>query len=474
MSGRGNPPAGVRDAVPGLADPTVRPRRVLTAASLATGMCVIDISILNVAIPAIRNGLRASLPTMQLAVDAYVIVMAGLVLAGAATVARFGALRVFRIGVALFGLASVLCGLAPDAAALVAARALQGLGGVLLTPATLVLLTDTYRDADGRARAVSVWATVAGSPVAFGPILGGALVAAVGWRSVFLVNVPAVAAVLWLSARHMPRGGPASGRREPQDVLGQLLAVVFLGGVALALTEGRELGWTRPLPAAAAAAAVLALGGFLLRQRRFAFPAIPGDLFRAPGFRGFVTVGLLLFAGYYGLVFSLSVYLQQVHGYGPVTTGLCFLPSALPITLMPLVAGRVHARLGAPRVLGIGVLLTLVGGVLLALVGGDVPVGTCVGLLFIGLGFGLATVPQITLVMATAPPHRSAIASGLMSAGRSTGTTLGVALLGGLPTAHGGITAPALAAVLLYLLMTATLTLATRRLPPPPSADPAA
>ncbi|MFD0351017.1 MFS transporter [Kitasatospora aburaviensis] len=202
----------------------------------------------------------------------------------------------------------------------------------------------------------------------------------------------------------------------------------------------------------------------MVRQRSCAHPMIPGDLFRAPGFRNFVAAGLLLFAGYYGLVFSISMFLQQVRGYDPVTTGLCFLPSALPITLMPLVAGRIHTRLGAPRVLSIAVLLTLVGGVLLVLVGSDAPIGTGAGLAFIGLGFGLATVPQITLVMATAPEHRSAIASGLMSAGRSSGTTIGVALLGGLQSGNG-IAAPALAAVLIYLLLALAVGLGARRLP---------
>ncbi|MFJ2187342.1 MFS transporter [Kitasatospora sp. NPDC087861] len=452
---------------PDVASTPLRPRRVLTAASLATGMIVIDISIVNVAIPEIRAGLHASLATMQLVVDAYVIIMASLVLAGAALVGRFGAVPMFRLGVAVFGVTSVLCGLAPDGAALVVARALQGLGGVLLTPATLVMLTDTYRDPDDRAKAVSVWAMAAGSPVAFGPILGGALVAAVGWRSIFLVNVPVVLIILWLSARHMPPGERAA-RKEPQDTLGQFLVIVLLGGVALTLTEGRELGWTRPLPVVAAAVAVVAFAAFVVRQRRYAFPMIPGDLFRAPGFRNFVAAGLLLFAGYYGLVFSISVFLQQVRGYDPVTTGLCFLPSALPITFMPLVAGRVHARLGAPRVLGISVLLTLVGGLLLTFIGGDAPVGTGIGLLFIGLGFGLATVPQITLVMATAPAHRSAIASGMLSAGRSTGTMIGVALLGGLQSGNG-IAAPAFAAVVIYLLMALAVGLGARRLPAGPA-----
>ncbi|MEU7154546.1 MFS transporter [Streptomyces sp. NPDC045470] len=442
---------------------TLRPGRVLTLACLAHGMIVIDTSIVHVAIPAIRDSLRASLPTMQFVVTSYVVVIAGLMLAGAAAVKRYGAVPMFRLGVVLFGATSALCGLAPNGAVLVAMRAAQGLGAVLVMPATLVMLTDTYRDPGQRAKAVSIWSMVAGSPVAFGPTLGGALVETVGWRSIFLINVPVALTVLWLSARHMPRHEQPA-HREPQDIPGQLLSVVFLGGLALALAEGQDLGWTRPLPVAAAVTALIAFAVFVARQRSYAYPMIPGDLFRAPGFRSYVAVGLLLFVGYNGLMFTLSVFLQQVRGYDPVTVGLCFLASALPITFMPLLAGRFGTKLGPRTVLGAGIALSLLGGVLLAVIGSHAPLGTCVGLVFIGLGFGLMTVPQITLTMAAAPAHHSAIASGLMSAGRSTGSLIGVALLAGLPAATG-ITAPAIALVAVYVLMALAAVLGGRALP---------
>ena len=174
-------------------------------------------------------------------------------------------------------------------------------------------------------------------------------------------------------------------------------------------------------------AAAVGLVAFVIRQRTFAFPMLPADLLRAPGFRSFVMAGLLLFAGYYGLVFVISVYLQQVRGYGPVLTGISFLPSALPITFMPLVAGRINARLGSLRLLLLASALNAVGALLLVLVGSSGPVGMSAGLFVLGAGFGLATVPQITLVMASAPSHRAAIASGMLTVGRQSGTTVGVA-----------------------------------------------
>ncbi|HJQ03573.1 MAG TPA: MFS transporter [Jatrophihabitans sp.] len=440
----------------------VRPARVLTVACLGYGMIVIDITIVNVAIPAIRASLHADLATMQLVIDAYVIVLASLVLAGAAAVGRYGAVRMFQLGTAIFGLASLLCGAAPSGPVLIAMRVFQGLGAILLMPATLVMLTQAYPSPNARARAVAVWAAVAGSPVAFGPTVGGALVSAIGWRSIFLINVPIVAGALWLSARFMPVAEAAD--RQPQDFIGQILAAALLGGVALALIEGQQRGWGQPIPVAAAVVAVIALVAFVFRQRTFGYPMLPADLLRAPGFRGFVMVGLLLFAGYYGLVFVISIYLQQVRGYGPLATGVSFLASALPITFMPLVAGRLNGRLGSVRLLLLAVLITVVGAVTLIFVGSSGPVGMSAGLCGIGLGFGLATVPQITLVMASAPAHRSALASGMLTVGRQSGTTVGVALLGGLRSGST-ISVPAFGALVIYLLMVLAAISAGRRLP---------
>lgn len=428
----------------------VRPGRVLACACLGYGLIVVDITIVNLAIPAMQHSLHAGFAAMQLVVNAYVIVLASLVMAGAGAADRWGAVRMFRLGVILFGTASLLCAAAPGVELLIAARVLQGLGAIMLMPATLVMLTRAYTDPDDRAKAIAVWAMAAGSPVVFGPLLGGALVDLVGWRAIFLVNVPVVIGTLLLARRQMP----AEGRRtaSPQDLPGQVLAAALLGGVAVALTYGHELGWQRALPLCAAGAAVVAAVGFVWRQRTATHPLLPAALLRAPGFVAYAAVGLLLFAGYYGLVFTISVFLQQVRHYGPFVSGLCFLPSAVPITLMPLVAGRVNARLGARVVLRLAIVATAAGAVLLVVVGQVVPFGLAAGLFTIGVGFGLATVPQITLLMAAAPVELAGTASGILTAARQTGTTLGITVFAGLQTGDT-IRLPALGALAGYGLM---------------------
>jgi DHA2 family methylenomycin A resistance protein-like MFS transporter len=185
---------------------------------------------------------------------------------------------------------------------------------------------------------------------------------------------------------------------------------------------------------------------------------LPPALLRAPGFVAYAVVGLLLFAGYYGLVFAISVFLQQVRDYGPFVSGLCFLPSAVPITVMPLVAGRMNARLGAPVVLRMAIAATAAGALLLILVGQQVPFGLAAGLFAIGVGFGLATVPQVTLLMATAPAEWASTASGILTVGRQTGTILGITVFGGLRTGDS-IRLPALGALIGYLLMAVAATL---------------
>jgi MFS transporter, DHA2 family, methylenomycin A resistance protein len=428
----------------------VRPGRVLACACLGYGVIVIDITIVNLAIPAMQQSLHAGLAAMQLVVNAYVIVLAALVLAGAAAGDRWGSVTMFRTGVTVFGLASVLCGAAPDVELLIGARVLQGLGAILLVPATLVMLTRAYPEAERRAKAIAVWAMVAGSPVVFGPLLGGALVDLVGWRSIFLINIPLVITTLLLARRQMP--AERRGTATPQDYPGQVLAAGLLGGVAVALTYGHELGWQRALPLSAAAVAVAATVGFVWRQRSAAHPLLPPALLRAPGFVAYAVVGLLLFAGYYGLVFAISVFLQQVRDYGPFVSGLCFLPSAVPITVMPLVAGRVNARLGAPVVLRMAIAATATGALLLILLGQQVPFGLAAGLFAIGVGFGLATVPQVTLLMASAPAELASTASGILTVGRQTGTILGITVFGGLRTGDS-IRLPAFGALVGYGLM---------------------
>ena len=267
---------------------------------------------------------------------------------------------------------------------------------------------------------------------------------------IFLVNIPMVISTLLLARRQMP--AERRGTASPQDIPGQVLAAAMLGGMAVALTYGHELGWQRALPLGAAAVAVAATAGFVWRQRAATHPLLPAALLRAPGFVAYAAVGLLLFAGYYGLVFTISVFLQQVRDYGPFVSGLCFLPSAVPITVMPLVAGRVNARLGARAVLRLAIAATAIGALLLVLAGQLVPLGLAAGLFAIGVGFGLATVPQVTLLMAAAPAEWASTASGILTATRQTGTILGITVFAGLGTGDS-IRLPAIGALVGYGLM---------------------
>ncbi|MCX4097509.1 MFS transporter [Nocardia sp. alder85J] len=441
----------------------VRPGLTLVVVCIGFAMVIVDTTIVNVALPAIRADLHSGLAMLQWVVDGYVLVLAGLLLSGGVLVDRLGSVRMFRFGVAGFTVASVLCAIAPDGAALVAARLLQGVAAALLMPAAMALLSQAYPDPVAKAKAVALFTTVAGSPQAFGPVLGGVLVSAVGWRSIFVLNVPIGIVTLVLAARGgLPVQAPDRSKRA--DLPGQALAIVLLICATGALIEGGAQGWSAPLPIAAALVAVVAAVAFVLRERRAAAPMLPARLVAAPGLSAFVTIGLLLFTGYYGLVFALSLYMQQVQHLGALRTGVQFLPSALPIFLLPVLAGPLVVRWGARRVAGAGLLLGAVGAVaLFAVHDGSGPVTLSVALFLLGSGVGLTVGPQIALVVGAAPADQSGIASGLLNAGRQTGSVLGVAILGGLAGGVDRVAGLHTAAVVAALLLAAAAALTVPR-----------
>ena len=423
------------------AEEQVRPGLTLAVICIGYAMVVVDTTIVNVALPAIGRDLHTGLDALQWVVDGYVLVLACLLLSGGTLVDRWGTLRVFRSGVVLFTVASALCGIAPDIAFLVAARLLQGLAAAMLMPASMALLAQTFPDSRRRARAVALFTTAAGSPQAFGPVLGGLLVSTIGWRSIFFINLPIGAVTLLMAARGgIPRKGP--DRTRALDLPGQAAVVVTMAAFTAALIQGHAQGWTAPLPLTADVVAVVGAFLFVLRQRRAAAPMLPASLIRAPRLFSHVNTGLLLFAAYYGLVFALSIYLQQVRYLSALETGLQFLPSALPIFLLPVLTGRLTTRWGARPVVAVGLCLAAAGALCLLTVsaGGSV-VALSLSLALLGCGVGLTVGPQITLVIGGVPSDQAGIASGLLNAGRQTGYVLGVAVLGSIADSPVGLSA---------------------------------
>jgi DHA2 family methylenomycin A resistance protein-like MFS transporter len=409
-------------------------------------LVILDTVAVNVALPAIGRELHGGLAGLQWVVDAYTLSFAGLLLAGGALAERLGGRQIFVAGIATFALSSAACGLAPSLPLLIAARLIQGIGAALLVPSSLVLLQAAFPTRAGRARAFGAWGSIAGIGAACGPIIGGVLVTTWSWRGVFFINLPVAAVALALAARSVP---VTARRARALDLPGQLLAVAGLALLAGALVQAGRLGWTSPEVLAGLAASMIAWAAFILTELRSPDPMLPLALFRGAAFRSGSAVGLLINLGFYGQLFVLSLYFQDIRGYSALRTGLALLPEAALLIVASTISGRIMARTGprAPMLTGL-----IVGGAgLLCLAAIDAR--TAYALLVAPMaaaGIGMAlTMPAATAaVMEGAPADRGGIASGVVNAARQAGGVLGVALLGTLVSARSGFTSglhPALA-----------------------------
>ena len=301
-------------------------------------MASIDATVVGIALPTIGRQFHAGLAELQWVSNAYTLTLAGLLLLGGALGDRFGRRRVFEIGTAWFALASLLCGVAPNAATLVAARALQGIGAALLIPGSLAILQASFTH-DDRSKAIGAWSGLGGVATAVGPFVGGWLIGAVSWRLIFLINLPIAVAVLFVSARHVPESkDPAATGRL--DLAGAVLASVGLAGVVYGLTEGAGLGWGSPATLAALLVGVASLVAFVLVERRTSVPLLPLSIFRSGQFAGANAVTFAVYGGLGGALFLLPIELQQALGYSPLEAGIAL----LPITAMML---GLSARSGA-------------------------------------------------------------------------------------------------------------------------------
>ncbi|MGH3248613.1 MAG: DHA2 family efflux MFS transporter permease subunit [Trebonia sp.] len=406
---------------------------ILFVCSSSLFLTYLDSTILNVALPTLETDLHASVEGLQWVSDAYLLVVASLLMLTGSAADRLGRKRLFLIGLAGFSLGSLLCSLAPSTGWLVALRMLQGLGGSMLTPISLSIVRNTFHDQRERARALGIWSGIFGVAAACGPVVGGLLVSSVGWRSIFWVNVPIGAAMIAAALRYVPESRAPEPRRV--DVPGQVLMIAFLGSLTYAVIQGPAAGWAAPQIIALFAVAAVSLAAFTAVERRRREPLLELRFFRSPPFTGASVIAVLAFVVLGGFLFVITLYLQQVRGDSPLRAGLSLLPAMAVMALAAPVAGHLTGRRG-PRVplVASGLLIAAGSGLLLDLGPDTSFTRLAVALAVIGAGLGLVNPPITNAGVSGMPPAQAGVASAVISATRQLGSVLGVAVMGDLVT----------------------------------------
>ena len=406
---------------------TVRPAVVLVTCCTALFISSMNAALINVALPVIRADLGASTTQLQWVVDAYTLMIATLLMVSGSMADRFGRKRAFMTGLALFAATSALCALAPTITWLIAGRGLQAVGGALLTPVALSIISATYTDPARRAAAIGVWGAVTGLSLGLGPLIGGLLTDAFGWEANFWLSVPVCLAALAGTALFVPESRSAHPRRF--DLAGQLLMMVLLAGTVGALIEGPDSGWSSAPVLAAAALAAVALVLFIAVERRVAEPLIDLRFFRSAAFSSSVLIAVAVFTVQGGFLFLISLLLQGPFGYSALTTGALILPMAAVLALSSPTSGRLVGRRGTRPPLVIGGAAIAVTGVLLALIRSGTPAWYLIAaFMVLGVGLGFVNPPITTTAVAGLP--QAGAASGIASASRQVGVALGVAVAG--------------------------------------------
>jgi DHA2 family methylenomycin A resistance protein-like MFS transporter len=406
-------------------------------------LAVVSTTVVSVALPAIGQGLHANATDLEWVVDAYVLVYATLQVTGGALGDRFGRKGLFLLGTVLFGLGSLLTGLAPSVGLLLAGRVLQGIGPALLVPGSLTIIRATFEDERKRAMAIGLWSMSSGLAMALGPVLGGILVEAAGWRWVFLFNVP-LAAILALAAAFAVRRLPREEIRSRFDRLGASLSAVGVALLVFAVIDGQAAGWTSPLVLAGFVAGVAVLAGFVLWERRRDEPLIDVTLFARGGFTAANTAAFVVFFSFIGIIVYLSGYFQQVQGHSAVVAGLDIAVMGVALAVSSALTGRLVDRMGErlPMIAG----LLIAGGATLGLL--TLGTGTAIGEIWwlfalLGIGNGLCGTVTTTIAMSAVDAKRAGMASAILNALRQVGQVFGVAVLGAIVYARlpgGGAT----------------------------------
>lgn len=394
-----------------LAYGTARGRWVIAASVLGSGIATLDATVVGIALPAVGRTFHSGLGTLQWVVTGYSLTLAAFLLLGGSLGDRFGRRRVFSAGVVWFALASAACGLAPNAGVLIVARVFQGVGGAMLTPASLAILQASFRPTD-RPRAIGAWSGLGGLATAAGPLVGGYLIAAGSWRWVFFINVPIAVAVLAVAARHVPetRDPSVTGRL---DTMGAALAVVFLTGMTYGLIEGPTHGWTSPAVLTALVGAAVAAPVFILTERSRANPMLPLTMFRQRQFSAANAVTFVVYGALGGALFLLPVELQLVSHYTALQSGLSLLPVTAIMLVFSARSARLAARIGPRLQMSLGPVVVGAGliGLTRATDGRAYATYVLPAIFVFGIGLALTVAPLTSTALGAAPPEHAGVAS---------------------------------------------------------------
>ncbi|MEU6862992.1 MFS transporter [Streptomyces sp. NPDC046876] len=407
----------------------LRKKLVLAICCMSLLLVSLDVTALNVALPSMRRELGASVAGMQWTIDAYTLVLASLLMLAGSTGDRIGRRRVFTAGLVVFTAGSLLCSLAPGLGWLVAFRAVQAVGGSMLNPVAMSIITNTFTEPRERARAIGAWSAVAGLSMAAGPLIGGLLVDSVGWRAVFWVNLPVGLLALALTLRYVPESRAERPRRP--DPVGQLLVIALLGGVTYAIIEAPAAGADSPAVLGSACLAAVSLAALVPYELRRTDPLIDPRFFRSAPFSGATVIAVCAFAALSGFLFLNTLYLQDVRGLGALGAGLHMLPMAALAFLCAPLSGRLVAARGPRLPLLLAGAAMAASGLLFAALSAEASDPLLfAGYALFGLGFGLVNAPITNTAVSGMPRSQAGVAAAVASTSRQTGGTLGVAVIG--------------------------------------------